>query len=92
VGHVPAQEEWEIVRLPAIAEDDETIVVDSLLGLRSFQCPARRRIAPGARAGRDARADPALFQRAYARMSGGASPLSAKRSFACRHGVSRARA
>ena len=32
-----AQEDWEIVRLPAIAEDDETIVVDSLLGPRCFE-------------------------------------------------------
>jgi hypothetical protein len=31
---VLAQEPWEIVRLPAIAEDNETIVVDSLLGPR----------------------------------------------------------
>ncbi|HKM70371.1 MAG TPA: hypothetical protein VJX94_09980 [Stellaceae bacterium] len=37
VGHVLAQEDWEIVRLPAIAEDDETFVVDSLLGPRCFQ-------------------------------------------------------
>jgi predicted phage terminase large subunit-like protein len=37
VGHVLAQEDWEIVRLPAIAEDDETIVVDSRLGRRWLQ-------------------------------------------------------
>jgi len=37
VGHVLAQEDWEIVRLPAIAEDDETIFVDSLLGKRCFE-------------------------------------------------------
>jgi hypothetical protein len=37
VGHVLAQEDWEVVRLPAIAEDDETIVVDSLLGRRCFE-------------------------------------------------------
>jgi hypothetical protein len=37
VGHVLGQEDWEVVRLPAIAEDDETIVVDSLLGPRCFQ-------------------------------------------------------
>src|SRR5271155_2125568 len=37
VGHVLAQEDWEIVRLPAIAEDDETFVADSLLGPRCFQ-------------------------------------------------------
>ena len=32
-----AQEDWEVVRLPAIAEDDETIVVDGLLGPRCFE-------------------------------------------------------
>src|SRR6516225_8531466 len=37
VGHVLAQEDWEIVRLPAIAEEDETIVVDNLLGRRCFE-------------------------------------------------------
>jgi citrate lyase beta subunit len=37
VGHVLAQEDWEIVRLPAIAEEDETIVVDNLLGQRCFE-------------------------------------------------------
>jgi predicted phage terminase large subunit-like protein len=37
VGHVLAREDWEVVRLPAIAEDDETIVVDSLMGPRCFE-------------------------------------------------------
>ena len=37
VGHVLAQEDWDIVRFPAIAEEDKTIVVDSPLGLRRFQ-------------------------------------------------------
>jgi predicted phage terminase large subunit-like protein len=37
VGHVLAQEDWEIVRLSAIAEEDETIVVDNLLGQRCFE-------------------------------------------------------
>jgi predicted phage terminase large subunit-like protein len=37
VGHVLAQEDWEIIRLSAIAEADETIVVDSLLGPRCFE-------------------------------------------------------
>jgi hypothetical protein len=32
-----AQEEWEIVRLPAIAEEDETLVVDTPLGPRCFE-------------------------------------------------------
>ena len=32
-----AQEDWEVVRLPAIAEDDETIIVDSLMGPRCFE-------------------------------------------------------
>jgi hypothetical protein len=66
VAHVLAQEDWEIVRLPAIAEEDETIVVDSLLGPRSFQRrrgealhPAREPIAT--------LADPPPFRRARAR-------------------------
>ena len=32
-----AQEDWEVVRLPAIAEEDETIAVDGLLGQRCFE-------------------------------------------------------
>jgi predicted phage terminase large subunit-like protein len=35
-GHVLAQEDWDILRLPAIAEDDESIIVDTVLGLRGF--------------------------------------------------------
>jgi hypothetical protein len=34
---VLAQEDWEVVCLPAIACHDETIVVDSLLGPRCFE-------------------------------------------------------
>jgi hypothetical protein len=37
VGHVLAQKDWEIVRLPAIAEEDETVIVDSLLGRHCFE-------------------------------------------------------
>src|SRR5438477_3954696 len=36
VGHVLAQEEWEIVRFPAIAEDDESQLVDTLFGPQLF--------------------------------------------------------
>ena len=36
VGHVLAQEDWEIVRFPAIAEDDETWALDTELGWHSF--------------------------------------------------------
>jgi len=32
VGHVLAQEDWEVVRFPAIAEDDETEIVDTVWG------------------------------------------------------------
>ena len=32
-----AQEDWEVVRLPAIAEEDETFVVDNLLGPSCFE-------------------------------------------------------
>jgi predicted phage terminase large subunit-like protein len=37
-GHVLAQEDWDVVRPPAIAEEDEAIVVDSPLGQRCFEC------------------------------------------------------
>src|SRR5271166_1468471 len=36
VGHVLAQEDWEVVRFPAIAEDDETWAFDTELGWHSF--------------------------------------------------------
>jgi predicted phage terminase large subunit-like protein len=36
VGHVLAQEEWEVVRFPAIAEDDESQLVDTLFGPQHF--------------------------------------------------------
>jgi len=32
VGHVLAQEDWEVVRFPAIAEDDEAQIVDTVWG------------------------------------------------------------
>src|SRR5207247_906163 len=36
VGHVLAQEAWELVRFPAIAEDDEALLVDTVLGPQHF--------------------------------------------------------
>ena len=36
VGHVLAQEPWEVVRFPAIAEEDETWAVETLWGPRHF--------------------------------------------------------
>ena len=36
VGHVLAQEDWEIVRFPAIAEQDERYLIDTLAGPREF--------------------------------------------------------
>jgi hypothetical protein len=36
VGHVLAQEPWEIVRFPAIAEADERYLIDTLAGPRVF--------------------------------------------------------
>ena len=55
-GHVLAQEDWEIVRLPAIADDDEVHRAETMLERQSFR---RRRGAAGrARAARDAGAAP----------------------------------
>ena len=39
-GHVLAQEDWEVVRFPAIAEDDEVHAIDTVAGRRLF---SRRR-------------------------------------------------
>jgi hypothetical protein len=39
-GHVLAQEAWDVVRLPALAEQDEAQLIDTLLGPQHF---ARRR-------------------------------------------------
>src|SRR5271155_5788676 len=36
VGHVLAQEAWEVLRFPAIAECDETYAIDTLAGPRVF--------------------------------------------------------
>jgi predicted phage terminase large subunit-like protein len=36
VGHVLAQEDWEVVRFPAIAEEDESWLIDTLAGPRVF--------------------------------------------------------
>ena len=36
VGHVLAQEDWEVVRFPAIAEADERYLIDTLAGPRVF--------------------------------------------------------
>jgi predicted phage terminase large subunit-like protein len=43
VGHVLVQEDWQIVRFPAIAEEDEAHVIDTLAGPRIF---ARRQGEP----------------------------------------------
>jgi predicted phage terminase large subunit-like protein len=37
VGHVLGQEEWEILRFPAIAEEDETHQIETILGPRCFR-------------------------------------------------------
>jgi predicted phage terminase large subunit-like protein len=36
VGHVLSQEDWEVVRLPAIAEEDEKQVIETVLGRLEF--------------------------------------------------------
>jgi predicted phage terminase large subunit-like protein len=37
VGHVLDQEDWEVVRFPAIAEEDEYYVIESVLGNAEFR-------------------------------------------------------
>ena len=41
-GHVLAQEPWEVVRLPALADEAENYRVATMFGLRSFGRKARR--------------------------------------------------
>jgi predicted phage terminase large subunit-like protein len=36
VGHVLAQEEWEVIRFPAIAEEDEVHEIETILGPQTF--------------------------------------------------------
>ncbi len=45
-GHVLAQEDWEVVRFPAIAEDDETHWIDTVAGPRVFSRPRGEALHP----------------------------------------------
>jgi len=47
-GHVLAQEEWEVVRLPAIAEEDERHRVETVFGRQVFGRKGARRCIPSA--------------------------------------------
>ena len=58
VGHVLAQEPWEVVRFPAIAEADEVHRDRDDLGTATLHAPPGRGLAPRARAARDARPHP----------------------------------
>ena len=62
-GHVLAQEDWEVVRFPAIAEADETHRIETVAGPRVFSRPRGEALQPGARAVADARRDPAHDRR-----------------------------
>jgi hypothetical protein len=45
-GHALAQEPWEVVRLPAIAEDDERYRVETVFGQQSFDRKAGEVLHP----------------------------------------------
>jgi hypothetical protein len=75
VGHVLAQEEWEIVRFPAIAEEDETFVMETVWGKRRFT----RRPGEALRAAGDARADPPHHRRIQFRRPVPAGALAIRR-------------
>jgi len=47
VGHVLEQEEWEHVRLPAIAEEEETHVIRSVRGSRTMHRQIGEALHPG---------------------------------------------
>jgi predicted phage terminase large subunit-like protein len=46
VGHVLAQEDWEVVRLPAIAEEDELHEVETVFGRQAFGRKAGEALHP----------------------------------------------
>ncbi len=46
VGHVMEQEPWELVRLPAIAEQDETHQIESIIGTRTVRRRAGEALHP----------------------------------------------
>ena len=46
-GHVLAQEPWEVVRLPAIADEDELHRVETVFGCQSFGRKAGEALHPG---------------------------------------------
>jgi predicted phage terminase large subunit-like protein len=46
VGHVLEQEPWEVVSLPAIAEEDESYLIESLLGIQRFRRKAGEALHP----------------------------------------------
>jgi hypothetical protein len=46
VGHVVEQEQWEHLRLPAIAEEDETHVIESPIGTRTVSRRAGEALHP----------------------------------------------
>ena len=46
VGHVLEQEPWEVVRLPAIADDDELHRFDGVFGQQSFGRKAGEALHP----------------------------------------------
>ena len=47
VGHVLAQEPWEVVRFPAIAEEDEVHEIETILGPRTFRRRRGEALHPG---------------------------------------------
>ncbi len=58
VGHVLAQEPWEVVCFPAIAEADEVHRIETIWGPRMLHAPAGRGLASRARAARHPRPHP----------------------------------
>jgi hypothetical protein len=79
-GHVLGQEPWEVVRLPAIADDEELHRVETVFGWQSFGRKAGEALHPRARATRDARADPPHDRRVQFRRPVPAGPLAIGRA------------
>jgi hypothetical protein len=78
-GYVMAQEDWQVVRLPAFAEDDETWTLDTELGRHSFTRQRGEALHPDWAAARDSRQDPPHHRRIQFRRPVSAGPRTAGR-------------
>src|SRR6516162_8439232 len=80
VGHVLEQEPWEVVRFPAIAEEDEVHQIETIWGPRTFT-RGQRSATSRARAARHPGPDPPYDRRIQFRRSISAIPRALGRRY-----------